>query len=114
MFIFPTADQAYTLEFSYYLLAEALDGSRPYAYGGMAHAETIRAACLMAAEETLDDAQGLWAAKFRERLAASIMLDRRLKPQHGGYNGDHSEDYWTRRGSQHYEPYGVTFSGVEY
>lgn len=111
LYLFPTSDQAYTLRFAYYILADALTGERPYAYGGMAHAETIRAACKMAAEESLDDTMGVWAAKFRERLAASISLDRRNKPQYLGYNADRSD-------AKHYRPRQreatVTYNGVTY
>lgn len=91
LLIFPLADQAYTVQFTYYVLADALSGDRPFAYGGMAHAETILESCLCIAEQRLDDAVSVHSVKFKERLAASISFDRRLKPQLVGYNGDNSD-----------------------
>jgi hypothetical protein len=111
--LFPAADGEYTLTFQYKLLPEALSPTRPYGYGGMMLAETIRAACLMAAEEFLDNAMGLWAAKFRERLSAAVGADRQNKPQYGGRNMDRSDDrFYPRR---HFTgTNSVTFDGVAY
>ncbi len=113
MHFYPQADQEYQVKVCYYVLPDALDGGRPYAYGGMAHTETIRAACLMAAEESLDDEQTLWAQKFQQRLAASIAFDMKQKPQALGYNGDRSDERlvdsrWRRC------PNPVAFNGVIY
>ena len=89
--VFPIADQSYTLQFRYYLNPDALTASAPYPYGGTMHAETIREAVLMAAENFLDDGSQVHQMKFTERLAASIGMDRRMKPQQLGYNGDNSD-----------------------
>lgn len=112
---FPAANQAYTLEFPYTILADCLSGSRPYAYGGMAHAETILESCLAIAEQRIDDAASIHTAKWMERLAASMSLDRKFKAQALGYNDDRSDG---RRGWGRYprrrDNYSVTFNGVQY
>lgn len=110
----PTADQAYTLKVSYSVLPDALDGTRAYAYGGAQHAELLRAACRKAAEETFDDSRAVWAAIFREQLAAAVAQDRRQKPQRFGYNGDrHPWEDGTPSGGRAGFP-GVTINGVLY
>lgn len=114
LYVWPAADQAYTLRFQYYLVPDALTGTRPYAYGGAEHAETILESCLAIAEERLDDARAVHAMKFRERLAASISLDRRKKAQHLGYNGDGSDNPWRVRRRDRRGDVVVTFDGSEY
>jgi len=91
LFLYPQADQAYTLQFTYYLLCDFLDGGFPFPLGGMAHAETILESCLAVAEQRQDDAQGVHTANFLTRLAASIAADRRNKAQTLGYNRDLSD-----------------------
>lgn len=114
MLLFPLADTDYTLQFAYYVLPDYLSGSYPYAYGGMAHAETILESCLAIAEQRLDDASSVHSMKFNERLAASVSLDRRSKPQRLGYNGDNSDgrNRLDRRGL-HWQNL-VTVGGVQY
>lgn len=91
--VWPTADADYTLEFYYSILGEFLSGDKPYAYGGAEHASTILASCLAWAELHLDDiAQGPKYLHWRERLAASISMDRQKRPQTLGYNGDRSDE----------------------
>lgn len=115
LYVYPLTDQAYTLLFAYYLLAEALSGTRPYAYGGMSHVETILESCLAIAEQRLDDASTVHTAKFMERLAASISSDRRNKAQTLGYNRDRSDEVhsqWDRRGRLGWN--GITINGTQY
>lgn len=114
LLLFPTADQTYTLQFAYYVLADALTDSDPYAYGGMAHAETILESCLAIAENRLDDMAGMHAQKFQERLQASINLDRRHKPQHIGYNGDRSDGMGYDPSCRHWQGNGITYQGSQY
>lgn len=117
LLVYPTTDAEYTIRCRYQVHPDALTDSRPYPYGGAAHAETIRAACLMAAEETLDDNRGVWADRFAERLAASIAADQRHKPPHLGYNGDRSDMrafYGARQRRGWWDDNIVTFNGVEY
>lgn len=92
LYVWPISDQQYTFECTYYLLADAIDASHPFMYGGAQHAETIQASCLAAAELKLDDATGVRHANFMDRLMTSIAIDRRLKPQLVGYNGDRSDN----------------------
>lgn len=88
--VYPTADREYTLDCAYVIHPEALSGDRPYAYGGLNHAETIQAAIIAAGELYLDDKRGERWQYFMERLATSISQDRKFKPQMLGYNGDRS------------------------
>lgn len=109
--VWPIPDQAYTLQLRYYLLPEVLSGTLPYAYGGATHAETLLESCLAIAEERLDDTRSTHASKFKERLAASISMDRRSKPQNLGPNLDRSDGVdWRRRDG--YWNTGVTVYGV--
>jgi hypothetical protein len=98
LYIYPETDAEYTLNFQYYLLPNALSGDRDYAYGGMAHAETILESCLAIAEQRLDNKIGVHSTKWMERLAASINHDRKLKQQAFGYNGDNSDYRFSPRG----------------
>jgi hypothetical protein len=88
---FPTADDDYTVEIKYTISGEMLSGELPYAYGGVAHAETLLESCLAIAEERVDDIAGVHSQKFARLLASSISRDRTRQPQHLGYNGDRSD-----------------------
>lgn len=111
--VWPIADQAYTLQVQYYLLAGTLSNQHPYPYGGASHADTIKAACLSAAEEFLDDARGVRWTAFQERLASSIATDRKSKPQSLGRNRDRSDDMASYRRYWNF-PNPITVGGVEY
>lgn len=111
LYIYPTADDDYTLNVPYYLLPNALDGTREYAYGGMAHAETILESCLAIAEQRLDDKVGIHTGKFMERLAASINHDRRNKQQAFGYNRDCSDERATGVYPRFWQDQTVTLAG---
>lgn len=117
LYIWPLADQAYDLQFQYYLLPDALDGTLPYAYGGAAHAETLLESCLSIAEQRLDDAIGVHSMKFMDRLAASVSVDRKHKSQMaGGYNGDRSDQLncdWPRQ-FHGFNYGGIKYQGVQY
>lgn len=115
LMIYPEADEDFTLEVAYYLLPEALTDSNPYCYGGMQHSETILESCLAIAEERINNIEnGVHGSKFRERLAASIAIDRRNKAELIGYNGDRSDarslGYWSWR--EKYLTDRVTYYGV--
>lgn len=112
---FPVSDQAYTLQFAYYVAADYLDTAFPYHMGGMMHAETVLESCLAIAEQRLDDAMMTHTAKFKERLLASINLDRRMKPQTLGYNRDNS-DLLDRgvAGRSRFFGEGITVQGTQY
>ncbi len=91
LYVWPTADADYGLSFTYYVNPDALTDSFPHHMGGMAHGETVLESCLAVAEQRLDDKSNVHSMKFRERLAASVSLDRRSKPQSLGYNRDRSD-----------------------
>ena len=112
--VWPIPDTAYTLDLRYYLLPEVLSGTLPYAYGGATHSETLLESCLAIAEERLDDTRSTHASKYKERLAASISMDRRSKPQNLGYNGDRSDATDWRRRFGYYWDRGITVYGVQY
>lgn len=113
LYVWPTADAAYTLAFTYYVNPEWLDTAFPYHWGGAMHSETVLESCLAIAEQRLDDRAEVHTAKFRERLAASIQADRKLKPQVLGMNLDRSDGrYYDRK--DHLSQYSVTVRGVQY
>lgn len=111
--VWPIPDQAYTIQVRYYLLPDVLSGTLPYAYGGATHAETLLESCLAIAEERLDDTRTTHSGKFRERLAASVAMDRRSKPQNLGYNRDNSDGMEMQR-RDWYLNRGVTVYGQQY
>lgn len=109
----PTADQDYDLRFQYYLNPGAMSGDRPFGYGGPQHAHTLLQACKAAAERLNGIAEGPEQAKFKERLASSVALDNRNKPQNWGYNVDRSyERDWEARRNP-FRGVTVTINGVE-
>lgn len=114
LMLFPTADQDYTLQAAYYLLPDALDGTRPYIYGGMQHTETVLASAKAAAELHLDDMKGPQWQNFTERLASSISIDQRNKAALIGYNGDRSDgaDRLNRRWM--YNQSSIRYNGAQY
>lgn len=97
--VYPTANQDYNLLCSYHVHPDALDGSRPYAYGGVVHSETIKASIKAIAERELDNIkEGPEYGFFMQRLATSISQDRKLKPMELGFNGDQSNRLYSRTG----------------
>lgn len=95
LYVFPTADDDYTLSVQYYILPDTLTTSFPYALGGAQHAETIKAACLAAADLHQNDRKAQKWDLFIDRMRASISLDRRNKAQFFGLNLD--QRYHSRR-----------------
>jgi hypothetical protein len=86
----PAPASAIKLRLAYYVNPDCLSSDSLYHLGGVAHSETIREACLAAAEQFLDDSSSVHTSEFKVRLLASINMDRRLKPQKLGYNGNGS------------------------
>lgn len=114
--VYPEADQDYTLQFKYSIQGRMLSGELPYAYGGAEHSSTIVASCLAWAELHLDDIpQGPKYGFWRERLAASISMDRQKLPQTLGLNLDRSDrQELGKTGRRHY-PTGfspISYAGV--
>jgi len=90
---YPTPDAAYVLTYRKTILANALTSSAPFPLGGMAHAQTVLASCLAAAEAQSLDGQTAKMQLFLQRLAASISYDRSANSQeHFGYCGDDSDE----------------------
>lgn len=89
--VWPIADQEYTLQIKYSLLPNALTDARPYFYGGAAHAQTFKAACIAAYESNYDGGPGVQWQKFQALLANSIETDRKRKPNLPGLNLDRSD-----------------------
>lgn len=115
LLIYPLPDQEYTLQVQYYINPDYLSGAFPYAYGGPQHAETIREACLAAAETYLDDTMGgVHDSLYMRRLAASVALDRRNKPQTLGYNRDRSDYRGEWRGREGWLVGGIEYKGTQY
>jgi hypothetical protein len=113
LIVFPQADQDYTLQISYYILPDYLSGALPYVYGGSAHTETILESCKAMAEQLLDDAMSVHTAKFKERMQASIGIDRKHKAASLGYCGDRS-DLRGRGLNQHYWAPAATYNGASF
>ena len=89
---FPTPDKAYTLRYQYRVAPAMLNATNKYALGGSDIAELILQSCLSVAESRYRDHQGIHAAEFMAKLAASIEVDRRsFTPDTLGYNSDRSE-----------------------
>ena len=115
LWIYPLADQDYVFQMRYMLNANYLTGDLPYAYGGAEHHETLLESCLSVAEERLDDVpagQGPHYGAFMTRLAASVAMDARTKPQLLGRNLDRSDGdgYWDRS-LLHWLSNGITYGG---
>jgi hypothetical protein len=112
--VYPTPDQAYTLELRYDVLPDALSDDRPYVYGGSQHHESVLQSCLAQAELKLDGQIGVQNAKWVERLATSVSMDRKNKAQAFGPNLDRSDRRYGRFDSRR-NPWlqTITFNGVD-
>lgn len=99
---YPTPDNAYTLTGRIKAIPPELNDDNPYPLGGVEHAETIRTACLMAAElrhiqlkppTPFGRGRRVWIPRpqqdeLNDRLMASIGLDEKCKPESLGHNGN--------------------------
>lgn len=109
--VYPEADQDYTAVIpQYYLNPDFLTGTKPFAYGGAEHAETLLESCLAVAEKLMDDAATVHALEFEKRLAVSRDLDRRKKPSYLGYNGSRQS---VRRNRHQYDRNVAMWGGIE-
>ena len=87
LMLWPTPDGAYTIQARYFARQVSLSEDNPVPMGGPDHAEAIRAACMAAAEEHLDDELGPKQEAFLRALQASVDFDRRAtSPENIGYN----------------------------
>lgn len=80
LLLYPTPDETMSVSYRYTIVPEDLSEQNQYPLGGRQHAETILQSCLAVAEERDTGQQGPAQAKFIERLAASIHLDKRTAP----------------------------------
>ena len=96
---FPLPNDVYTISYIKRILPQMLVVTTlEYPYGGTSHSETILAACLAVAEEQENgnrkDGQKVYDKKdlFKERLAASIQIDKQMNSvDFFGYNRDDSD-----------------------
>lgn len=75
LLLYPKPDAVYTISYRYRIMPDVVTSSSPFPYGGAQHAETIREACLAAAEEMHDEGRS-HSDLFARQLAASIALDQ--------------------------------------
>jgi len=73
--LYPTPDNTYTLTYAYDFRPPPLSADNIYPLGGSVHRETILESCLAVAEQTLNDVADLHTKRFKECLAASVLLD---------------------------------------
>jgi hypothetical protein len=93
----PLADAAYTLGYSYCILAEnALRDSTEYPLGGQVHAQAILDCCIAAARYLFQDMPlKEYKEAIREAISDSILKDEQLAPTDLGYNADRSDRGFT-------------------
>jgi len=113
LLVYPPPDQDYTLDIRYKVAPQAPSETRPFVYGGQRHSNTVQAACIAAVEIHRDNITGgpRWQF-FIECLKTSISLDRDLKPDLFGYNGDRSDRPEWFRDNRHLRSGIVTVNGV--
>lgn len=89
LMIWPTPKEALTLTLQYSVVPRTITMDYPYPYGGMLHSETIREACLAAAETDTDDQVGAHRQLYAQLLQQSIRVDTdQSVADNLGYNGD--------------------------
>lgn len=89
LIVFPTADQAYTLECVYSINPDRITGATPYCYGGPQYRELYVESCLSIAEQRFDDTMdGPHTAKFNMMLMGAVSADNKNRPQKIGYNAN--------------------------
>src|SRR6185369_14019308 len=86
--IWPNPNGPYHLRGTYRSNPYQLTATAIYPMGGQPHSETIREACLGIAERDVNDVpNGPHQTAFRERMVASVNLDRRMTtPKSFGFN----------------------------
>ena len=91
-------DNTYSLGYVYRVLPTTVTAASPLPYGGTQHAETIRLACLWAAEQRKTGKQGVQYAAYMQSLKGSIDADSQLRPIRQGsyFDGQHRHGDLTR------------------
>ena len=113
LYVYPEADQAYSLRFKYYLLPNYLTGQDQNVYGGAQYGHLYLAAARATYEqEILDKSDGPQEVTFGKLLVQCVLMDARNKAKTIGYNGDRSDGGYDglRRFTQ--DPL-VTFAGTD-
>jgi len=111
LYFWPEPDANYTLSYQKLVLISKLDATNLYGLGGAMHEETMRLACLAAAELSLNDEQGPYRQQYLVELEASKRLDgHALAPENFGYNRDLSD--FRRAGYYSYRVKEVGYNGV--
>lgn len=115
LLVYPICDSDYTLYYRFIVLQDKLTQTNRYPLGGMAHAETVKAACLAAAEQSQRDTKGPKWELFMERLIQSVDYDSRAnRAESLGYMGDNSDRLEGFSGPHDRRSNIVTFNGVAY
>ncbi len=111
--LWPIPDALYPLTFRMRIEINALNTTNVYPVGGPSHSETIKEACLAAAELGLNNTIGVHEATYQRLLAESVTHDSGLMtPEHLGIDRDRSEPETTYYGPRHLaSPYLVTYEG---
>ena len=76
MLVHNPPDGSYTMTYSYSAIPAALTSTNKYPVAPACHSETILESVLAVAESTMNDNEGVHAARFQARLAASVNADR--------------------------------------
>ena len=98
LILYPTPDGEYTLTYRYRVMPAPLSNSNPYPYGGELHSDTLRLACLSAAEFRKTGMHGPAHAAYLEQVATSIRQDLvATGPDVLGINLDRSDDLTSDR-----------------
>jgi hypothetical protein len=99
MSLWPNPDIDLVLTGRYTINPLQLTATLPYPMGGQPHSETLREACLAAAETEIKGEVGLHSQLFMQRLITSVSFDRRAS--NPGYLGsmnktgkDYSSEFW--------------------
>lgn len=87
----PIPDDEYVYEYRYEALTDALSSELPFPLGGMKHAATLRASCLAAADELVNDGAEQKMNDFILVLASSISRDKKEQKKFYGAVGCHGE-----------------------
>lgn len=93
LWVYPAADQDYTLSFPCYLRPLPMSADQPFPYGGPELSELFLESMLAVAEIRRDDMIGIHNAQYQDMLAAAISNDRIKRPQHLGRYTDRSDLY---------------------
>ncbi len=89
---YPIPDADYPVSFQYNVIPDAMTSAAEFPYGGTMHNETIKAACIAAAELSTREQRGARWQDYQDRLQESIRRERYANtPDSLGYNADNSD-----------------------